>query len=81
MNTYVVIVIGLGGDERYLSRPGETADERQADRFPTEAKALEAGRAHIETFPACITRHMSIRAEPSTVRRSRSCAAAESRSA
>lgn len=67
---YVVIVIGISGAERFLARPGETKDERQADRFATEKAGIEAGTAYMRAFPPPIARMMGLRVETASSRRS-----------
>jgi hypothetical protein len=63
--TFVAIIEGISGTERFLSRAGpETPEKKNARRFRSEATAAAAAKAHVNAFPPVITRAMKFRVEP-----------------
>lgn len=63
--SYVAVIEGISGVERFLSRDGpETPEKKNARRFRSEATAIAAAKAHVNAFPKVITRAMKYRVEP-----------------
>lgn len=61
---YVAVVVGIGGDEFFLTPKGETRDPRQAQRFLSQQGALGAARAHIGSQKPVVQRHMKYEVRP-----------------
>lgn len=62
--SYVAIIEGIAGGERFLKGRTETPEEKAAQRFRSERAAEEAARRHIQSFPPVIQRAMRFKVEP-----------------
>jgi hypothetical protein len=61
--SFVAIITGIAGEDRFLSPTVETAEARRAKRFRSEGAAEAAAQAHVRLHPAVIQRHLTYRVE------------------
>jgi hypothetical protein len=61
---HVAIIEGVSGRTRFLAAHHEVNERKEAKRFPSAGAATKAAAAHIESFPACVARHMKFTVEP-----------------
>lgn len=62
--TYIAVIEGISGAQRYLERGRETPEEKKARRFRSEESAKAAAEAHINAFPPVVRRQMKFEVRP-----------------
>lgn len=61
--SFIVIVTGIAGGERYLADPREVEQRERARKFRSDRAAIEAATAHMQSFAPVVQRAMAYRVE------------------